>query len=96
MKLLLACEKIDVNLTQSHDFTPLFSACMNDQAEIVEMLIGVQECDVNKGPNGQTPLLIAVARNFVDIVTLLLKRTDLDLNVRNNVCFRLSKETHHL
>ena len=47
-KVLLSCRKIDVNLTRANECTPLFTACANRNSEIVEMLIGRQDCDVNK------------------------------------------------
>jgi hypothetical protein len=48
-RLLLSCHKIDVNRALPVHHSPLFSACLNRQLEIVELLTGVPECDVNTG-----------------------------------------------
>lgn len=67
---LLINAKADLNLKDNKDKNALWYAAQNDQAEIVELLIGA---GINLGKEMEEVFLVAVWRNNTKIVNFLLK-----------------------
>jgi len=72
-----------INGTNPGGLTTLNIACFNGFVEIVKLLLGSPDIDVNK-PNkkNSTPLIEAVRKGKVEIVRLLLKHPRIDLEHR--------------
>ncbi|KAK6190559.1 hypothetical protein SNE40_002397 [Patella caerulea] len=80
---LLIGREIDVNLSNCSGKTPLFTACVNNNINIIRLLLEVG-CDVNvKDHNGASALMIAVEREDMELAELLLTR-GADVNTRDN------------
>ena len=62
--------------------TSLFDACDRVHAEIVQLLLAVEEVDVNQArtDDGASPLFIACNQGHTDIVQLLLAVDRVDVN----------------
>jgi ankyrin repeat protein len=85
---LIKQEKIDVNYEEKNDnFTPLTIASRRNHIEIVKLLVGQKDIDVNKmcyfGYLAYTPLMMAIAYKHVEIVKLLLGHGHVDVNKVN-------------
>tara|TARA_B110000091_G_C13569620_1_gene371964 strand:- start:30 stop:320 length:291 start_codon:yes stop_codon:yes gene_type:complete len=62
-------------------FTPLFNACENGHAGVVEALLTRKEIDSNEATaNGFTPLVAACQKDHIDVVRLLLASEEIDIN----------------
>ncbi|KAG2374513.1 hypothetical protein C9374_010797 [Naegleria lovaniensis] len=78
VKLLLECSDFDINQTaaiQSHRVTPLLTACLSGQAEIVQLLLNhpKQKIDVNRAlPKFPLPLHLACMKGHANVVEVLL------------------------
>ncbi|KAF0972956.1 hypothetical protein FDP41_008808 [Naegleria fowleri] len=93
VKLLLECDDFDINqpsVTIEPMVTPLVSACVSGQAEVVKLLLNhpKQKIDVNRvSPKVPLPLHAACMKGYADVVEMLLSKgadpTLLD-NVGNN------------
>lgn len=74
---------VDVNCacTDVH-VTPLYVACEDGHAEVVDRLLRVDGLDVNRGcaVGGATPLYIACQNGHVAVMSLLLRMDGLDVN----------------
>ena len=80
---------IDVNGYSNGCYTPLIDAIRNSRIEIVKILLHRKDILVNKPSSGSqndqqnTPLHYAVNNNS-EILRLLLKRDDIDVNISND------------
>ena len=91
--------KHTLNIRDSIGRTPLFNACYHGRLEVVKGLIEFKvelphTLDINvPEQGGRTPLhaAIAASRNSKEIVDLLLKQTELDLNVVGKASSRARK-----
>ena len=91
VKLLLEQydDNIDVNGYSNGCYTPLIDAIRNSQIEIVKILLHRKDILVNKPSSGcqndrqNTPLHHAVSVNS-EILRLLLKHDDIDVNISND------------
>ncbi|KAK6183826.1 hypothetical protein SNE40_006421 [Patella caerulea] len=80
---LLIRREIDVNLSNCSGKTPLLTACVNNNINIIRLLLEVG-CDVNvKDHMGSSALMIAVEREDMELAELLLTR-GADVNTRDN------------
>ncbi|KAL6628018.1 ankyrin [Neocallimastix sp. 'constans'] len=67
------------------DGTALINAAFNQNKDIVKLLLGRKDIDVNlKNKNGETALILAISNQNKDIVKLLLNRKDVDINAQDN------------
>jgi ankyrin repeat protein len=83
VKLLLACDKIDVNKTMlSVGFTPLFVVCQQGRLELIKLLLAHDGIDVNKAETsgGVTPLYMACQQGHLEVVRQLLAHDGIDVN----------------
>lgn len=80
--LLLKC--IDINYHYSCH-TLLTYACMNNGLNLVSNILKNDGIDVNsiESNKGDTPLIIAVRQNNFDIVDLLIKEPNINVNIQN-------------
>ena len=85
-KLLLDQDKINPNIPTNEGDTPLIMACRINAEQSVERLLGHDDIDVNKGPGGITPLMIAIERSLIvtdakkSVVKMLLKHPNIEVN----------------
>lgn len=85
MKLLLACDNINVNLKDNEDQTPLMMAVESENEEAVRLLLAHRDIQVNERNNaGWTALHLAVRRSNAEAVQLLLIHGDIQANVRDD------------
>ena len=80
LKKILKINSIDVNIMHHlNGNTILTAALLNDNSEIAKLLIQDKRTDINKcNYNSLTPLLIAVEKNMIDVVILLIKHPKFD------------------
>jgi len=76
--------KPQLNMKNKMGKTPLLIAVEKDNYKVVELLLNIPEVDVNLIFEGRTVLQIAALSGKEIIFELLLKRIDLDVNVRDN------------
>ena len=80
VKLLLNCNRVDVNQVNSDEKrTALFSAVGNGRAAVVKLLLAQEGIEVNTAQPA-TPLSTACNFGHVDIVKLLLGQSRIDVN----------------
>jgi ankyrin repeat protein len=84
-ELLLANDRLDINVADNCDRTPLYAASFVGNVEVVELLLAEANLEVNARCNrepyeGSTSLHIAVGRRHKKVVRLLLARHDIDVN----------------
>ena len=80
-----------MNKTNTDGMRPLHYACglssqidINDQMETIRLLIDDERTNVNsRGPNGITPLMVAI-RQHPKFVELLLQHDNINVNMQNN------------
>lgn len=69
VQLLLTWPKVDLDVRNRHDETPLMMACLKGQLAVVQQLLA-KDVDVNKP--GWTPLHYAATRGHLPVMQLLL------------------------
>ena len=85
IKLLLACDNIDVNLEDEYGSTPLQIAEGKKDMGIVRLLLARPDISVkSKDSNGRTLLQRATINKDTETVRLLLARPDIDVNSKDN------------
>lgn len=74
----------DVNAPDKDGNTPLHIACMKDQEDCLDLLLGRPGIEVNRqNIHGETPFWIACDRGHSSLIKKLLKSADIDLNQAN-------------
>jgi len=89
VKLLLQCETINVNQRNAYGGTSLHMAICNGHVQIVPLLLGHPDVDVNEtsrryASRGRTPLHIAVEKGHTDIIKLLLNHRMTDCRCKDS------------
>jgi len=80
---LIKDPKLNINVKDNDNLTPLYYACYNGNLEICKLLI-IHGADLNIADKiGMTLLLIAVKFRYFEIVKLLIKH-NIDLNITDN------------
>ena len=92
--------EINVNRTDEIQWTPLHTASLNGQAEVVKLLLAHPNIRVNvRDSYGQTPLVLGCQYGDVSVVEVLLKDPRVDVTLDdNNGCTPLwcaSRYGHH-
>ena len=80
---LLDCTGVDVNTVDSQGFTPLHLASGEGHTDVVAMLVGQPDIDINMGgfsDPGWTPLHWACQDGHADVVRVLLAEPRIDVN----------------
>lgn len=85
---LIVTKKLDPLEKDEHNRTLIFLAVMNDQPKILNYLIKrCPKIDINEPcDTGNTPLHAAVNNGKIKIVEILLKSTNLNVNLVNDSC----------
>ena len=89
---LLASPDIKVSLRSESGATPLFLACESGHADVVRLFLDHVSGDSNKrrwlinkpSHSGRAPLYAAAARNYVEIVAILLACPEIQIDVQSN------------
>ena len=85
LELLLTQTGVDVNITRSHQMTPLMTACRHGHENIVRRLCQVTDIQLNTiNDHGWTALHYAVNYNKPACVSVLRGVAGVDWNVRDN------------
>ena len=85
LKLLLACDNIDVNLEDKGGRTPLMVAVESGNEEAIPLLLAHRDIQVNKRNwRGRTALNIAAVLGNTIATQLLLAHGDIQVNIRDN------------
>ena len=85
LHLLLADDRIDVNMTDENGDSLLLLASAGGFVAFVSTLLESPRIEVNKcNADGDTPLMCAANEGYNVIVDLLLKRKDIDVNCKNS------------
>ena len=81
---LFQIQNIDLNC-RANKYTLLTYACETGQIDLVTMLIKSGKVNVNSyaPTNGNTPLMIAIQNDHIDIAKLLIELPSTDINLRN-------------
>lgn len=76
---------IDVNVTDSNDYTALMFACINSNKELIETLLNNPKTSINAVTRnrGSTALMIACLNCDLEIINIFLKRSDVNINVKS-------------
>ncbi|VDI75034.1 Hypothetical predicted protein [Mytilus galloprovincialis] len=79
VKELLKSRECDINLHDNTGTSMLHIACGNNDISMVRTLLRREKCAINaQDKQGRTPLHVALSSKYIDIVTLLVKTTDLN------------------
>ena len=91
LKLLMKHPELQINTQDDSGRTALFHAAQRGQTEAVRELLGFYKTLVNTfdQETNTTPLMIAVIRGFNEIVKLLLRHRNIDINAISNNIFRV-------
>lgn len=89
VRLLLAREDVNPDSKDDVDTTPLKYACRGNHVEIVRLLLNTNKVDPNSQDRGTTttgftPLHIAAASQYPNILNLLLERPDIQPDLRDH------------
>ena len=86
VELLLATEKVDINLQDNEGKSALFKACsIGSNTEAVKLLLATKKVDVNLQDDiGETALTEACSNGNTEVVKLLLKMEQVDVNLQNH------------
>ena len=79
----LVGKKVDINCTDSDGWTGLYWSVVGGHENIVMFLLTLPGLDVNVASCGRTALQIAAISDLRYIVRLLLNRSDIDLDVKD-------------
>jgi len=93
VKILLECQKIDVNFQNKHDTTALFISIYTPyknynkrRNDIISLLLKSDKLDINlKNFWGNTAFIKACRYNNIEVIELLLQHPKIDINVQNNL-----------
>ena len=80
----IICPQVDINSSNGQDFTALCLASREGHSEIVELLLGVSDIDLNYECNFRTALMIAAEKGHEEIVERLLSHPTVDVNKQNS------------
>ena len=69
----LADSKVNLECTDENKYTPLFWACMNGHAVVVDLLLEKKASTTCQNLNKQGPLHMAATKGYIDIVESLLE-----------------------
>eukprot|EP00833_Pecoramyces_ruminatium_P006729 jgi/Orpsp1_1/1180761/evm.model.c7180000074572.1 len=82
VRMLLRCEKVNVNIYDKYGFSPIFYAILKKRYDILKMLINHPSVKINyKNITGLSPLLFAVVLNNKEALKILLSHPDTDINI---------------
>jgi ankyrin repeat protein len=70
--LLLSSPKININKRNAFSYTALIAAVEKGDAHLVKLLLDVSGILVNEHLYGDTPLILAVKKNHMEVVNILL------------------------
>ncbi|CAC5422307.1 unnamed protein product [Mytilus coruscus] len=95
VKELLRSRDCDINLPDNTGTTMLHIACVNNDISMVRTLLRREKCAINaQDKQGRTPLHLALSSKYIDIVTLLVKTTDLNTkDIKGQTPLHISCET---
>ena len=98
--ILRHCNGTDVNSIISWKRnTPLISASSNGHREVVQLLLGEEQIDINKqDKHGWSALIHASKNGHTDVVIILLQEKGIDLNIKtykNNTALLLATREGH-
>lgn len=82
---LLEQNGIDINLPDLFEYNPLLLAAMSGRDTIVEMLLSQSKIQVNYSGDSGTVLTVAAKFGRERIIRLLLRRKDVDFNLRSRM-----------
>ena len=72
VKLLVEMGKVDVDLKDTYDWTPLWWAATQGHKDVVKLLVKIGKVDINsKDKDSRTPLWWATTRGHEAVVKLL-------------------------
>jgi ankyrin repeat protein len=76
---------INVNIVTDHGLTPLIAACWKGHENVVRLLLGHDNTDVNQSDDdGCTPLFMACKMGHKRVVRLLLDHSETNVNKPDN------------
>ena len=82
VKKILECEYTNINTRDSDGRTSLYLATQENHTDVIGILLGIENIDVNMGTedDGETPLILAAKYGRPRIVKLLLENSNVDVN----------------
>ena len=82
VRLLLSLPNINLDQGEPREnfTTPLLEATAIGNTDVVEILLGHQDIDVNRGVSGLTPLYVSSTRGYASIVELLIRHPNTNVN----------------
>ncbi len=89
--------KIDVNIKDNVNYTPLHYAAENKNLEVIKFLIAQEGIDIDaKNNRNWTPLFSAVLSDNLESIKLLLSQKKIDVNIKDNdgldpLCFAVMR-----
>jgi ankyrin repeat protein len=86
VKLLLETGKVNEDMKDEYNMTPLWRAASNGHAAVVELLLSTGKFDVNSKDTmfGDTPLSCAAKYGHESVVKLLLEAGSVDEDLKQN------------
>ena len=85
VNLLLNHPQIDVNQRDNDGCNALFHAIKNTRFEIAQLLLNSNaDVNISSFSSGQTPIVYSTMKNQVDMIKLLVKQPQIDINHRDN------------
>ena len=82
MKLILQCNKVDVNTYDNYGFSPIFYAILKKRYDVLKMLISHPSFRINyKNVTGLNPLLFTVVLRNKEALKMLLAHPQTDINI---------------
>ncbi|OUT20926.1 hypothetical protein CAS74_003922 [Pichia kudriavzevii] len=76
LKSILGCKGIDINSFETNEFkeTALYIACKHDLMDSVKALLAYgADTEIGEATFGWTPIFVAAANGFIDIINLLIE-----------------------
>ncbi|ORX87038.1 ankyrin [Anaeromyces robustus] len=100
-KVLLRCEKIDVNIYDKYGFSPIFYAILKRRYDVLKMLLSHPSVKINfKNVTGLCPLLFSIVLNNTEALKIILQHPETDINVTdkhsNTALINLLSNTRNL
>ncbi|ORX59998.1 hypothetical protein BCR36DRAFT_394454 [Piromyces finnis] len=87
IKILLNCQKINVNTYNKYGFSPIFYSILKKRYDILSMILNHPSVDINyKNITGLCPLLFTVTLRNKEALEILLSHPNIDINItgKNN------------
>ncbi|OUM63872.1 hypothetical protein PIROE2DRAFT_20617 [Piromyces sp. E2] len=82
VKILLQCQKVDVNIYDKYGFSPIFYSILKKRYDVLRMLLSHPSVNVNrKNVTGLSPLLFTVVLRNKEALKILLSHPDIDINI---------------